>query len=175
MSNGKVIAIVGDTGAGKTTYVKNFSARCKRKEIICYLRIRTDLEDQKIIKYTNFEEFLNVASKKKNTLFLIDEAFTCMPKKLNVKMNKPNDMNNKLVDFLVNSRKMNNFVFIIFHSLSQIPTEWLIPYLNYIVRFKTQDLLQYQVSRFKSFPQIHSNLIEVPTVADYKPITLKLR
>ena len=90
-------------------------------------------------------------------------------------MNKPNDMNNKLADFLVNCRKLNNFIFIIFHSLSQIPSEWLIPYLDYLIRYKTNDLLQYQISRFKSFANIVRNLIEVKTVPDFKPIILKLR
>ena len=175
MSNGKVSAIVGELGTGKTTYIKKFSEKCKRKKVVCYLRLNSDWEDKNIIKFTNFEEFLIYANKQKDTLFIIDEAFTCLPKKLNIKMNKPNDLNNKLADLLVNCRKLNNFIFIIFHSLSQIPTEWLIPYLDYLVRYKTNDLLQYQISRFKSFPNIANNLIEVQIIEKYKPVILKLR
>jgi archaellum biogenesis ATPase FlaH len=173
--NGKVIAIAGDLGAGKSTLVKKYSSLCKKKKVVCYLRIESDWEDNKIKKFTNFEEFLIYANKQTDTLFIIDEAFTCLPKKINVKMNNPKNIHNRLADFLVNCRKLNNFIFIIFHSLSQIPTEWLIPYLDYLIRYKTNDLLQYQIQRFKSFANIVKNLMEVQTVEDFKPITLKLR
>lgn len=175
MSNGKVIAVVGDMGAGKTTFIKKYSARYRSDQTYCYMRLSTDWEDKKIITFTNFEQFIRVANKKKNKLFLIDEAFTCLPKRLNVKMDKPENIHNQLADFLVNSRKMNNFIFIILHSLSQIPTEWLVPYLDYIVRFKTNDLIQHQVQRFKSFPHIEKNLLDYPTIENFKPIILKLR
>lgn len=177
MSNGKIILVVGDMGAGKTSFIKDrFSSKCKQKKSLCYVRIKTDWDDDnKIMKFTNFMNFLETANKKKDTLCLIDEAYTCLPKKLNISMDNPNHPHNKLADFLVNSRKMNNFVVIILHSLSQIPSEWLLMYVDYIVRFKTNDLLQYQIQRFKSFPNIANNLIQIPVVQDYKPIILKLR
>ena len=90
-------------------------------------------------------------------------------------MNKPDDAHNLLADFLVSSRKMNRFVFIILHSLSQVPSEWLLPYLDYFVRFNTNDQLQYQIKRFSSYPEIANNLIEKPTLTKYKPEILKLR
>ena len=34
--NGKVITIVGELGAGKTSYIKKFAAKAKAKQIICY-------------------------------------------------------------------------------------------------------------------------------------------
>ncbi len=173
--NGKVIGLVGELGAGKTSYIKKFAAKAKAKQIICYLRISDDWDDKNVSTYTNFAEFLNYANKQTNTLFIIDEAYTCLPKKLNIKMGKPNDIHNKLADFLVNCRKLNNFIFIIYHSLSQIPSDWLIPYLDYLVRFKTNDLMQYQIQRFKSFANIVQNLIKFNTVEKYKPIILKLR
>lgn len=173
--NGKVICLAGKTGEGKTSYIKKFSKKLKTKKTVCYLRISDDWNDEDVFKFTNFKEFIEYANTQKDTLFVIDEAFTCLPKKLNIKMNNPNDLNNLLADFLVNARKLNNFVFIIFHSLSQIPTDWLIPYLDYFVRFATQDLLQYQIARFRSFPNIMQSLIDFATVKKYKPIVLKLR
>lgn len=173
--NGKVIGIVGEMGSGKTSYIKNFAKKLKTKNIVCYLRISDDWKDESVKTFTNFVEFIKYANTQTNTLFIIDEAFTCLPKKLNIKMNKPNDINNLLADFLVNCRKLNNFIFIIYHSLSQIPTEWLIPYLNYLVRFKTNDLMQFQINRFKSFANIVDNLIRFKTIEKYKPIILKLR
>jgi len=173
--HGKVICLAGELGAGKTSYIKKFAAKAKAKQTVCYLRISDDWNDKNILTFTNFVQFIKYANTQTNTLFIIDEAFTCLPKKLNIKMDKPNDINNLLADFLVNCRKLNNFIFIIYHSLSQIPTEWLIPYLDYLVRFKTNDLLQYQITRFKSFANIVSNLMRYNTVEKYKPITLKLR
>lgn len=173
--NGKVICISGELGAGKTTYIKKFAAKAKAKQTVCYLRISDDWNDKNIITFTNFETFLKYANNQTNTLFIIDEAFTCLPKKLNIKMGKPNDINNLLADFLVNCRKLNNFIFIIYHSLSQIPTEWLLPYLHYFVRFNTTDLMQYQISRFKSFPNISESLIKHTKLEKHKPIILKLR
>ncbi len=175
MSNGKVIAVVGHTGAGKTTFVKKFSSRFKSSDTYCYMRITSDWEDKRIKAFTNFEHFIRVANTKKNKFFFIDEAVTCLPKKLVVKMDNPRHIHNQLADFLVNARKMNNFVFIGLHSVAQIPTEWLIPYLDYLVRFKTNDLMQYQSRRFSSFPEIAKSLIEIPEVEEYKPIILKLR
>ena len=173
--HGKVIGIVGELGAGKTSYIKKFASKLKTKQIICYLRVSDDWNDDNVSTYTNFAEFLKFANTQTNTLFIIDEAFTCLPKKLNVKMGKPNDIHNQLADFLVNCRKLNNFIFIIYHSLSQIPSEWLIPYLDYLVRFKTNDLMQYQIQRFKSFANIVQNLIQYNSIEKYKPIILKLR
>lgn len=173
--NGKVICLVGEMGSGKTSYIKKYAAKVKGKNICCYLRVSDDWNDKKVLKFTNFVEFVKYANTQTNTVFIIDEAFTCLPKKLNIKMNKPNDINNLLADLLVNCRKLNNFIFIIYHSLSQIPTEWLIPYLHYLVRFKTNDLLQYQINRFRSFASIVASLIQFPTLEKYKPLIIKLR
>lgn len=173
--SGKVIAVVGDLGAGKTSFIKKYSKKTKADQTLVYLRISTDWENENVITFTNFEAFIRTANRKKNKLFVVDEAFTCLPKRLNIKMDKPLNINNQLADFLVNSRKMNNFIFIILHSLAQIPTEWLIPYLDYIVRFKTNDLIEYQARRFKSFPNIEQSLLKNPVVKDFKPVILKLR
>lgn len=175
MSNGKVIAIVGAMGEGKTTYVKGYTSKSRRNSL-CYLRIGSDFEnDKKVNAHTNFMQFIKEGNKSKDRICIIDEAFTCLPKKLNIKMDNPNHPHNQLADFLVNSRKMNNWVFIIFHSLSQIPSEWLIPYLDRLVRFNTTDLMQYQFQRFKSFPNIANDILEYPTIEKYKPRKLKLR
>lgn len=174
--NGKVIGVVGSTGEGKTSYIKKFAAKLKTKNTVCYLRITDDWKATDGVRiFTNFMEFIDYANTQINTLFIIDEAFTCLPKKLLIKLGKPNDPHNKLADFLVNCRKLNNFLFIIFHAVSQIPSDWLVPYLDYLVRFATTDLLQYQITRFKAFPSIVASFIKFPKIPKYKPIILKLR
>jgi len=177
MANGKVVCLAGETGSGKGTFIKDKCNEAGEKEVICYLRIRDDFKvpGKKVKVFTNFIEFLRYAHTKKDCIIIIDEAFTCLPKKLNISMTNPNHPHNLLADILVNARKLNNFVFIVYHSLSQIPTEWLIPYLNWLLRFFTNDLIQYQLQRFKSFPKIHNSLLTVPQVEQYKNIPLKLR
>ena len=64
MSKGKVTAIVGELGTGKTTFIKNFAKKCKKK-IVCYLRLNSDWNDEDILTFTNFEEFINYANQRK--------------------------------------------------------------------------------------------------------------
>lgn len=173
MSNGKVICLVGETGSGKTTYVKEWVSKSK-KELIAYCRIREDIGMKGKI-YTNFLDFIEEANTKKDSHIFIDEAFTCLPKRLNIKPDKPENIHNQIADFLVNSRKLNNFVWILYHSLSQVPTDWIIPYLNYFVRFQTNDQLNYQLTRFSSFPNITNSLINYPTIDKFDCDEIKIR
>jgi hypothetical protein len=168
---GTITTIVGRPGEGKTTYIKTFSSG---KKALCYCRIGSDFDDGKTIIFTDFIEFLDYANAENNIICYIDEAYTCLPKELRIKMGKPNDPHNKLADFLVNSRKMNRFVFIIFHGWFQIPT-WLLQYTDIIGRFNTNDQMQVQVNRFISFPEIVASLKEYPTLPKYKPQKIKLR
>jgi len=172
VSSGKVICVVGATGEGKTTLVKKYVP--KRRQSICYLRMSDDFNEENIIKFTNFVMFIHTGNRKKNSTCIIDEAFTCLPKNLIIKPGKPQDIHNQIADFLVNARKMNNFVIIIFHALAQIPL-WLIPYLDFLIRFNTLDQTQYQERRFSAFPEITNSLRKSPTLQKHKPEILKLR
>lgn len=174
MSAGKVICLVGDLGTGKTSFVRDMVGNSK-KDISVYLRIIADMKIRNAKCYTNFVEFIKKANSSTNKVFIIDEAYTCLPKNLRVKPDKPMSIDNQIADVLVNCRKLNNFVFIIFHSLSQVPSEWLIPYLDYFIRFRTNDQLQYQKLRFSSFPEIINSLDRLPVVPDYKPDIIKIR
>jgi len=178
---GKVVILVGGTGEGKTTYSKNkFKTD---RQTICYLRIETDIEGKDLIKFTNFMSFLNFSKTKKNKKFFIDEAFSCLPKTLNIKMDNPEHPHNILIDFLLNARKLNNFIFIALHSCKQIP-DWLPTYCDYVIRFNTNDQFQYQAQRFISFPKFEESLRTEPFIKEKillagrkitKPKILKLR
>lgn len=173
MSNGKVCCLVGETGVGKTTYVKEFVAESEKK-LIGYCRIREDI-DLKGHIHTNFVDFINECNSVTNHHIFIDEAFTCLPKRILIKPDKPENIHNQIADLLVNARKLNNWVWIIYHSLSQVPTEWIIPYLNYFVRFQTNDQINYQKTRFSSFPNIVKSLDEYPTIPKFHWDEIKIR
>lgn len=175
MSYGKVNCLVGITGSGKTTLIKQYAKKAIGKEIICYARIESDIDIKGAKVYTDFLQFLDAVVRAKDCIIIIDEAFTCLPKKLNIKIGKPNDPHNKIADLLVNARKMNNFVFILFHAFSQVPTEWLIPYLDYFIAFLTNDLMQYQIQRFRSFPLIVEYLSGKLISKKFAKRTIKLR
>lgn len=178
---GKVVLLLGATGEGKSTYADHkFKTE---RQTICYLRIETDMEGKNLIKFTNFMEFLKFSRRKKNKKFIIDEAFSCLPKTLNIKMDNPEHPHNILADFLLNARKLNNFILIPLHACKQIP-EWLLPYCDYVIRFNTNDQFQYQAQRFISFPTFEQSLRDEPHIKEKiivagrkitKPKILKLR
>jgi hypothetical protein len=176
MSKGKVNCLVGHTKTGKTTYIKeNYCSKVNDKDIIAYVRIRDDFDIKGANVYNNFEEFLRIASRKKDSLIIIDEAWTALPDKVNISMSKQNKLDNILANFLVNAPKMNNFVFIIYHSFSQIPSKWLISYLDFLIAFKTNDMYNVQIRRFTSYPEIAKYLSSKPITENYIKKTLKLR
>ena len=176
MSKGKVNVLAGHTKTGKTTFIKNtFCNNAGDKEIIAYVRLRDDFNITGAKVFNNFVEFLHYIKDKKNCLIIIDEGWTALPDKLNITMGKPNKLDNILADFLVNAPKMNNFVFIIYHAFAQIPNKWLIPYLDYLIAFKTNDMYNIQVRRFQSFPEIARYLSGKPITENYVKKTLKLR
>lgn len=176
MGKGKVIDLVGHTRTGKTTFIKkNYCSKVRDKKIFAYVRLRDDFYIEGAIVFNNFQNFLRVVSKEKDCLIIIDEAWTTLPDKLNISMTNPKKLDNILADFLVNAPKMNNFVFIIHHAFAQIPSKWLIPYLDYLIAFKTNDMLNTQVRRFQSFPEIARYLSGKTITENYVKKTLKLR
>ena len=172
--NGKVIVIVGETGVGKTTYVKNLISKSKR-EIIAYTRIREDLIFKKAKVFSNFVEFIEKSNQKNNSILFIDEAFTCLPNHLLVKPDKPENIHNQIADLLVNARKLNNLIFIVYHALRQVPTQWLLNYINWFIRFQTTDQIEVQCRRFSSFNNIVSSLENHTEIEKFSYDEIKIR
>lgn len=162
--------LVGDFGTGKTTYLKkNFVNRTKKDKLI-YALISKDFDGLPCER--NFKTYVDKAVSKKDTLFIIDEARTAIPKQ------EPDvsrgDFDRNLITWFLNARKCNNFIFIVFHSLREIPI-WLISYSDMFIRFRTNDLLQHQINRFQSFPAIVESIHEQPTMKnfDWQEITIR--
>jgi hypothetical protein len=165
-----VIILAGDFGAGKTTYAKKNFIEPAKQRVLAYALLKKDLPG--VPTTTDFVGFVTNAVKLNNTTFFIDEASTAFPDE------KPDarrsTFNRNMLVWLLNARKFNNILIIVYHDMGEIPL-WLVKKSDYFVRFRTNDLLQYQISRFSSFPNIVKNLKDHPTMPDYKYYELQLR
>lgn len=156
MSGGGVYIVAGRMGCGKTTFVKALmqSTDCFKA---AYALVKCDYDE--VTQFKDYEYFLHLMNSKTDSIFVIDEAYTCLPDALQVRT-KPLDR--MLAEILVNSRKYNNLIFIVFHNLQQMK-KWLPAYTNYFVRFNTQDQISYQLARFKSYSGMRYSLVNKPS------------
>lgn len=166
--NGKVNTLVGETGAGKGSFVKGKLKISKRKKY-AYVRIKKDFPDD-VEQFTDFDLFLEKINTVKDSIIIIDEAFTILPNKIN--QNKKRDRD--LITFLVNARKLNNFVFIIYHAFNQVPI-WVISYSDFFIRFNTNDQLQFQRNRFLSYPLIVASIDSYNKIPKFEFDEIKIR
>ena len=167
-----ISCIVGDFGMGKTTLLKSFikKAEIHGKDRLAYAVIKKDMGN---VEYEgSVLNYVNIATRKKDTLFLIDEASTFLPKKQPEPLKRKFD--DDLIKWLINARKCNNMVFFVFHALEEVP-HWLIKYLTYFIRFNTQDMLKFQKMRFSDFPKIVQSLTENPSIPKYEYDQVQLR
>lgn len=157
------IILVGASGMGKTTEIKRHIAKSKKTKL-GYALISQDFEGVIPIE-RDFKTFVDKAVKMKNTMFIIDEASTALPNEQPDATKNTFERNLKI--FFLNSRKCNNVVFIVYHTMREVPV-WLIAYANYFLRFNTSDQLQHQLTRFQSFPTIVKSIQENPIIPKYE-------
>ncbi len=151
-----VTIVVGDFGTGKTTYLKrNFLSRSKKPPLV-YALISKDFGNSPTER--NFKMYIEKASKLSNTTCIIDEAATALPR-LAPDPTK-NVFSYQMLAWFLNARKCNNSIFIVYHTLREVPI-WLVAYSDYFIRFNTNDLFQHQKNRFQSFPNI-TKCLETP-------------
>ncbi len=147
-----IVILVGSLGTGKTTYLKKKFLNKTKKNKLIFARVKQDIGGK---VYTNFKDYVSDAVLLSNTTFVVDEAKTAIPR------NEPDVSKNKfgvdLITWFVNSRKLNNPIFIVYHSLRDIPV-WLLGYTNYFIRFTTIDQFQHQKNRFQSFDSLCERL-----------------
>lgn len=166
-----VYLIAGDFGTGKTTFLKSYiePAAKAKKEILVYCLMSKDFGTYPTIR--NKKQYVDTAVTKANCLFLVDEAKTFFPGD-DPDPEKPHGY--KMIKWLLNARKANNPIFIVYHTLRELPL-WLVGYADYLIRFRTNDLLQYQCNRFQSFPPIVKSLTESPTLPNFEYDEIKIR
>jgi energy-coupling factor transporter ATP-binding protein EcfA2 len=134
----KLIAITGNTGTGKTTFVKRLAKRFKR---VVAFDINDEYKDVAVCFYDT-EQLLDYITLRKNLLVIIDEATAFFHyRSYNNELNK-----------LLQLRRHNQHLFIfVYHSINFIP-KYLRMYLNYIVVFKQNT----------DFQEINGVKIEIP-------------
>ncbi len=168
--NGKVVIIVGAKGYGKSSYLKKNFLTVSKKEKLCYALMKQDLGNYKY--EGDFRRYVEIGVTKKDTLFVIDEAKTAIPKKEPTPAD--DEWDKKFVTWFLNSRKCNNMIFIVFHGWREIPL-WLLMYIDYVVRFDTKDQLNVQKTRFSSFDDIVESFNVNKTIPKYQYDEIKIR
>lgn len=165
-----IVVLTGDFGTGKSSLIKTKFLK-SNKSVLVYALIKKDLGEN--LNYEmNFEKYISKAVKMSNANFIIDEAKTAIPKE------EPDAQKSQferdIITWFVNARKCNNSIFIVYHTLREVPI-WLISYTDFFLRFRTNDLLQHQKNRFISFPKIVESLEKYPTLPNFKYHEIKTR
>lgn len=137
---GKAFAVIGGTGRGKTTFVSKQLAKVHKNSIALY-----DVNREKLYKpftagdLPNIDNFVERTSRMRNALIVYEEATIFFS-------NRGHDQT--LKDILVRKRHTNNTVFLVFHSLRDVPN-YVYRLCNYVVLFKTNDSGGFVKSNFK--------------------------
>jgi len=125
----KLVAVTGNSGTGKTTFVKSIASRFRR---VVVFDINNEYENY--IRFYDTEKLLNFLEKNKNMLVIIDEATAFFSYRR---------YNNELNRLLQLRRHNKHFFVFVYHSNNFIP-KYLRFYLNYLIVFKQNtDILEF--------------------------------
>lgn len=157
-----VFVLAGEFGSGKTTLLKHYLKKIDpKKKRMLFALVKNDLGSD-IIKSS--KEFFAEAVNSKDTCMIIDEARIALPKSI---PDNPGEHDLRILTTFINARKLNNIIFIVYHSLGEIPL-WLLKYTDILLRFRTKDQLQYQRARFASFANIVESIDNFPSIEKFE-------
>lgn len=171
-----VIPIVGEPGSGKTTFVLNEIDDLKRPAI-AYTFKPQNYDSVECEVYRIFDDFLSMGLQSANTIMIIDEAETVIPKnEPTAKHTTKGFISNPMLELFAGAREYNNLIYPIFHDLRDLPL-WLLKYCNPggIIRFNTQERLDIQIQRFKDFTGVVESLEKSPQIGKHKFRFISLR
>jgi Cdc6-like AAA superfamily ATPase len=132
----KLVAITGNTGTGKTSFVKSIATKFNR---VAAFDINNEYENVKF-RFFDTEKLLNFLEKNKNMLVIIDEATAFFSYRY---------YDNELNKLLQLRRHNKHFFIFIYHSNNFIP-KYLRFYLNYLVVFKQNtDILDFNGAKIE--------------------------
>lgn len=165
-----VYLVIGQSGSGKSTFLKTKFLQKSKREKLCYALMKRDLGDYPY--ESNFRNYIEIGCRKSNTMFVLDEAKTCIPKK--EPSPAEDEWDKKFVTWFLNARKCNNMIFIVFHGWREVPL-WLLMYTNRVIRFNTKDQIDVQRRRFFSFDEIVESFDAFPKIPLYEFDEIKIR
>ena len=126
MSNCHII--VGATGTGKTTYIKNMIKRVNKNALFIY-DVNKEYASYFPYPFVDFETFIESASRVHKGVIVIEEATIFLSNR---------SSSDYLKSILVRKRHTGTFVILVFHSMRSVP-RYIYELANYITIFKTND------------------------------------
>lgn len=135
----KAFLIVGCTGSGKSTFVRNAIKNINENALMLY-DVNAEYSDLYKRPLLEFEEFAENATKVHNAVIVFEEATIFLDAR---------SSNEYLIDVLVKKRHRKNTIFLVFHSLSDVPL-YIFRKCTHVVLFKTNDSVSIVESRFKN-------------------------
>jgi len=126
LTGGKAIIIVGATGSGKSTFVKELITPVDVNRLHIYDVNREYFPDEPL---SDFDQFLITATKLDESVIIFEEATIFFS-------NRGNDK--RMRQLLVGKRHARNIIILLFHSIRAIPY-YIFDLVNFVVLFNTND------------------------------------
>ena len=124
----KCIIVVGNTGTGKTTFVKQFLRGNSQKKFI--YDINNEYRGEFIFRTKdNIKDFIKEVKVQENSTILFEEATIFF---------RHHNTGEEVINLLVRKRHTKNVIVFNFHALHQVPII-LFDFCNYLVLKKTND------------------------------------
>lgn len=164
--NAKTWIVVGATGEGKSEFVKKTLLPRFKNFDKCLFDVNNEYTafENQIKGFPKIDEFISIAQKRTNTLFLFEEATAFFNNRI---------VAQNMIEILVRKRHANNFYIIVFHSLRSIPVQ-LFEFCNYLVLYKTNDRADMVLSKYKDNPEIIEAFEKVQKTPKYQNVTIEL-
>lgn len=122
--------IVGGQGTGKTSFTKKSAEKMNRVVILDVNNEYKDLEQRGAKRITkDFRQSLENVKELNGISLIVEEATIFFS-------NRKHDEN--LLEMIIRKRHQNNNIFLIYHSLTDIP-DYLLRISDYLILFKTKD------------------------------------
>ncbi len=125
----KAIIIVGATGTGKTTYIKNLLKKVPNKGSLFIYDVNNEYKDYFNYEFIDIEGFMEKTQYMKKGVFVLEEATIYLNNRSTDKF---------LTELLVRKRHTFNTIILVFHSMRAVP-RYIYELSNYIIIFKTND------------------------------------
>ncbi len=170
MRKGKVFILAGARGSGKTTVMQDFLEKSKLpKKLVLDTYHHPMYKDWPAMKIDFFEtheswtsgkfhfhdidtdKMLEIVSLKiNNTVIVFEDA----AKFINQSVQK------SVKRISLDSKNIGNDVFFLYHTLAEVPQD-LFRWADYLILFKTQEVITNQKSRIGAYPRIEPHFLEL--------------